>query len=287
MSAILSRAKEFLWSNGRLLERRLFAFLFEDADGDSVLAALRAYQNEDGGFGNALEPDKRCSDSQPVDQEVALRTLDMIGMNPPIAHQICDFLVTITTNEGGVPFVLPTVRSALRAPWWNTDDNPSASINPTAAIAGLLHKHKMAHPWLEGATAYCWNEITAMGAEEPHNLLCAMTFLQHVPERERAEREFARLSGLLLVSGLIALDAQAEGYIFRPLDWAPTPDSLCRRLFSEEVIQAHLGALLGKQQEDGGWPIAWPAVSPACEWEYRGVVTLKALKTLRAYGRIV
>ena len=57
-------------------------------------------------------------------------------------------------------------------------------------------------------------------------------------------------------------------------------------MFADGVVGTHLDALIGKQQEDGGWPIAWPAVSPACELEYRGVVTLKALKTLRAYGRL-
>ncbi len=44
----------------------------------------------------------------------------------------------------------------------------------------------------------------------------------------------------------------------------------------------HLEALDQKQQADGGWPLSWPAVSPGGELEYRGVVTLDALKTLRA-----
>src|SRR5215211_5959460 len=67
---ILARAEEFIWSNARLLERRLFAHLFKGAAAEPVHAALRAYQNADGGFGNALEPDKRCPDSQPIDQEI-------------------------------------------------------------------------------------------------------------------------------------------------------------------------------------------------------------------------
>jgi hypothetical protein len=35
-----------------------------------------------------------------------------------------------------------------------------------------------------------------------------------------------------------------------------------------------------------GWPINWTAVSPACELEWRGWMTVQRLKTLKAYGRL-
>jgi len=56
----LQKAQDFIWCNARLIERYLFTLLFANGSREPVLAALRAYQNEDGGFGNALEPDKRC-----------------------------------------------------------------------------------------------------------------------------------------------------------------------------------------------------------------------------------
>jgi hypothetical protein len=286
--AIVNQAKGFLWNNGRLLERRRFAALFEGGSAQAALAALLAYQNEDGGFGNALEPDKRCTDSQPVDQELGLAILDEIsdkvGWDDRVAQRVCDFLAGITTDEGGVPFVLPSVASAPRAPWWNAAGDPPASINPTAGIAGLLFKHGVQHPWLERATAFVWRKIEQLTAKEPHDLKCALTFLAHVPDRARAEREFKRLAELMMQTGVVALDPGASGYVFKPLEFAPEPGSLCRPLFGDDVIAAHLDALAARQQADGGWPITWPPVSPACELEYRGIVTLDALKTLRAYG---
>src|SRR4051812_49076414 len=159
-SPVLDRAADFIWRNGRLLDRQRFAHHFLGASAAPVVAALYAYQNADGGFGNALEPDKRCPDSQPIDQEVALHALDDIGIEPASIGRMCDFLVAISTAEGGVPFVLPSVRSAPRAPWWNTDDDPPASLNPTASIAGLLHKHRFQHAWLDRATDYCWSAIS-------------------------------------------------------------------------------------------------------------------------------
>ncbi len=55
----LSKATDFIWRTARLLDRHRFAFLFLDGPRDAVLRALRPYQNADGGFGHALEPDLR------------------------------------------------------------------------------------------------------------------------------------------------------------------------------------------------------------------------------------
>jgi hypothetical protein len=285
-STALERAEEFILSNARLLERRRFAFLFRGGAAEPVRAALRAYQNDDGGFGNALEPDKRCADSQPIDQEIALHVLDEVGRDDAVIQRMCGFLQTISTAEGGVPFVLPSARSAPRAPWWNTDDDPPASLNPTASIAGLLHKQSVQHPWLERATEYCWRALGESQLDEPHLLVAIITFLEHAPDQARARKEFERLATSLFEHNLVEVDPDAEGYVKMPLDYAPAPQSWCHRLFSDDVIAAHLDALAARQQPDGGWPIAWPAVTPAVELEYRGMVTIGALKTLRAYGRL-
>jgi hypothetical protein len=287
MSQILDSAQTFMLSNARLLERHLFAFHFQDGDAGSVHKALLAYQNADGGFGNALEPDKRTASSQPIDQEIALRVLDDIGFDAQIALEICDFLETITTAEGGVPFVLTTVRDAPRAEWWDIDlDEPPASINPTASIAGLLHKHGIHHPWLNRATEYCWQTIEHLQSITSHDFLCVQLFLEYVADRERAERAFERVSAQLLSGGHVSYDPSASGYVFTPLTYAPSPQTISHRLFDAATIQRHLAALAELQQMDGGWPISWPAVSPACELEYRGIVTLNALKTLRAYDSL-
>lgn len=286
------RARTFMWTHARLLDRRLFAYLFADGPREAVLAALRAYQNADGGFGNALEPDIRAPLSQPVPVEVAFHVLDKCDgfeAASDIVDHACDYLASITTAEGGVPVVLPSVREYPRAPWWEPQEPLAASLNPTASLAGLLYEHNVHHPWLAGATRYCWEAIAASETTEYHDLMPILTFLEHAehaPERDRAERELERIAERIRRPGVVTYETDAEGYVKGPLDWAPRPDSYCRRLFSDDVIQTHLAALAGRQQSDGGWPISWPPVSPACEAEWRGSVTIEALLTLRAYGAL-
>jgi hypothetical protein len=282
----LDAAERFVWLSGRLLDRYRFAHLFRGGDRAPVLAALRPYQNPDGGFGNALEPDLRGPASQPQPVEVALHVLDELNvLDDPMTVAACDYLTTITTADGGVPFVLPSVREYPRAFWWETVDDPPASLNPTAAIAGLLHRGGVRHPWLEPATAYCWRQIDALRETGTYEMRCVLLFLEHVPDRDRAEAAFDRVGPKLVEQGLVALEPGAEGEAFSPLDFAPAPDSIARRLFPNAVVDAHLDALVDAQEEDGGWPVGWPVWTPATGPEWRAWVTIGSVRLLRAYGR--
>ncbi|GHO49516.1 hypothetical protein [Ktedonospora formicarum] len=283
----LAKAQEFIWLHARLLDRYLFAYHFAGGDKKPVLGALRAYQNEDGGFGNALEPDKRCPTSQPQDVETALHVLDDIdAMHDEMVTRACDYLTTITTSEGGVPFALPAVNDYPHAPWWVADENPPASLNPTAALVGLLLKHGIQHPWVETASAFCWQAIEALDSTEFHTLMPVITFLEHASDRTRAEHELERIVSRLLKPGVIELDPHAQGYVQKPLDWAPSPDSFCRRLFTDDIIERHLTAFAERQREDGGWPISWEPISSTVESEWRGRVTIGALRLLEENANV-
>src|SRR5829696_3584846 len=134
MTAIVSRAsleaaQSFVLRSGRVLERHRFACAFAGGDPGRVLAALQPYRNPDGGFGHGLEPDLRGPGSQPEPVDQALWILSEAGaFDLPAAAEVvtaaCDYLAGITTSDGGVPFVLPTVRQDPRAPWWETGDDP-------------------------------------------------------------------------------------------------------------------------------------------------------------------
>ena len=71
-----------------------------------------------------------------------------------------------------------------------------------------------------------------------------------------------------------------------PLDLAPQATSRWRALFTGAQIDAHLDRLQKNQQDDGGWPITWDPPSEAARCEWRGIVTLGALRTLTSYGRL-
>jgi hypothetical protein len=152
---------------------------------------------------------------------------------------------------------------------------------------GLLYQLGVDHPWREAGAAYCWGKLES--GELPgdaHALSETMIFLDQVPDRERADRIAAALAANLAGIAMFHLDPDAEGYGLTPLAIAPRADSRWRSLFTEAQIDGHLDRLMKSQQDDGGWSISWEPPSAAAVSEWRGVVTLAALRTLTSYGRI-
>ena len=107
-----------------------------------------------------------------------------------------------------------------------------------------------------------------------------------MPDRDRARQVFGRVGPLVIDRTLVTLDPDAAGEVHFPLDFAPEPDSLARGLFDEATIKADLDRLAQAQREDGGWTFNWPAWSPAAERDWRGFLTVDALRVLRANGRL-
>jgi hypothetical protein len=283
----LETARTFLLTHARLIERLRYEFLFEDGPSERVVAALAPYQNADGGFGNALEPDLRGAESQPVPVWSAFGVLDECDdFDRPIVERACAFLSSITSSEGGVPFVLPSVSHSPHAPWWTIGDSPSASLKPTGGLVGYLNKHMVKNSWLAPAEAFCWAAIEQLHETSPYELGNILSFLESAPDRDRAETAFARIARIVRQQGFIELDPDAGGEVHFPLTFAPSPTSLGRRLFSDEVIEANVDALIRQQQPDGGWTVNWMIWTPITEHEWRGVRTVEVLHTLKNYGRV-
>jgi hypothetical protein len=288
MDTQFASGRDFILREGRLLERRLFATCFEGAPATGVVDVLRGYRNDDGGFGHGLEPDKRCPASLPIDVEAALQALVTAGTTDErLVLGACDYLATVAADAqsgGAVPPAFPVIEGYPRAEHW-TDWTYEPSVNPTAGIVGLLRQLGAGHAWVDEAAAWCWSQIeSAELPDEVHALSEMFAFLAHAPEHDRAEKAASRVRDQLMSTSLFQLDPHAEGYGLSPLNIAPAADSRWRVLFRDEVIGAHLDSLQRKQEPDGGWPITWQPPSEASRLEWRGIVTLGALRTLTSYG---
>lgn len=279
-------AAEFLASRARILDRRVFQRLFQGGPAAPVRDAITAYRNDDGGFGHALEPDCRAAASQPAAVEMALRLMDATdAWDPAIVTGACDWLTSTAPGEGGAAFVEPSVSEGPHAPWWVPEEGHPASLIQTGQIAGVLHARGVSHPWLDGATTVMWNRIATLSEPGGYEMFGVLAFLQHVPDRARAAEALNRVGPLLLDRNLVALDPEAAGEVHSPLDFAPWPDSVARPLFDDATISAHLDHLAAGQRDDGGWMFNWQSWSPAAEADWRGFLTVDALRVLRANGR--
>ncbi len=282
-----SAAAAFVAANARVLDRRRFQRLFEDGPAAPVRDAVAAYRNDDGGFGHALEPDCRAPGSQPAAVAMALHIMDETdAWDDDLVRGACDWLAAVAPAEGGAAFVEATLAGWAHAPWWVPEEGHPASLVATGMIAGTLYTRGVSHPWLDGAAEVMWNRIAKMDEPGAYEMFGVLAFLQHVPDRERAREVFGRVGPLILERNMVALDPEAPGEVHGVLSFAPEPDSLARVLFDDATIQAHLDHLAQSQKDDGGWTFNWPAWSPAAELDWRGFLTVDALRALRANGRL-
>ena len=290
----IDKAVQFLAANARVIDRRRYERLFEGGAAEPVRDALAAYRNPDGGFGHALEPDGRAPTSEPIAAEVALHVMDETDVwDDELVSGVLSWLAATAPAEGGVLFVHDGMAKWPHAPWLvpdagprGTDGAPLASDIQTGLMAGTLHKRGVRHPWLDGADQVMWSRIDGLTEPTPYGMAGMLHFLQYVPDRDRARRAMDRLGPMILDAGIVTLDPDASGEVHSPLNFAPRPDSIARPLFDEATIKAHLDHFAAGQLDDGGWTFNWLAWSPAAELDWRGALTVDALRLLRANGRL-
>ncbi|MER7053135.1 hypothetical protein [Streptomyces sp. NPDC000351] len=293
----LARAEHFVWVTARVLEQRLFAYHFRGGHAGPVETALDAYRNEDGGYGHALEPDLRGPVSQPLHTAHALRVLNAVGgCGGQRVERMCRYLTSVSTPDGALPTVHPSLRGYPAAPFVPVVDDPPGELLVTGPVVGLLHRNEVWHAWLFRATDFCWQAAESLGVWRPDEVEAAVAFLDAAPDRPRAEAAADRLGRLVREQRLAVLDpgdldaspaspGHARSEQRFPHDYARNPHSLARAWFTDGEMTRSLDFLAAEQEADGGWPVRRGRWAPSPTLEARPRVTLEALRTLRAYGR--
>ncbi len=102
-------ARRYLAERGRPLERAQAEVAFDDGDPSQALRALAQYQNADGGFGHALEPDARTPSSSALATSIALSILVESGVaaDAPLVQGAVRYLTQTLDPETLVWRIVP------------------------------------------------------------------------------------------------------------------------------------------------------------------------------------
>lgn len=140
--------QSWIYRNARPLEFALWKFHFEDGNINDVLTALAVYQNDDGGFGNKLEPDNWNPESTPYITEFAINILKQINffdVTHPIYQGIFRYLEN-TKYQGvnGWFSSVPQTDLYPHAIWWTyneEENNKHQNIGITASLSGFILRY--------------------------------------------------------------------------------------------------------------------------------------------------
>lgn len=126
------RLRRWLQCNARSLEWAMYLQKFENGSVEAVLDALAAYQNPDGGFGYALEPDDWNQNSTLNATVYAMQLMMGIGVSHhPLMDGALRFLRSgASFQKEEWQFCTPSSREFPHAPWWGMSEEEAKEENP-------------------------------------------------------------------------------------------------------------------------------------------------------------
>jgi hypothetical protein len=280
-STTFDRARQFIYRNARPLDISRWQYHFEDGSKNAVLTTLAAYQNADGGFGHALEPDCWNPNSAPIQTWTAteiLREIDFTDAAHPIIQGILRYLASEQDFEGH--FWYNTLRSNNdypHAPWWHTESDSTChnDYNPTACLAGFIIRFADKNPDLYQLSRKIAKEAfdSYFGQELPgdnHTARCYIRLWQYCEE-----------AGVIDLIDLSALKERLReqvrhsitkntavwetDYICTPSFFFKTSDSIFYA-DNKDIADYECEFIVKSQLADGSWNIPWGWAAYPEEW---------------------
>lgn len=306
MNNLFVHANHFMYQNARPLDMARWQYHFEKGEKEAVLKALSFYQNDDGGFGHALEPDSWNPNSTPIQTWAAteiLREIHFTDQNHPSIRGILDYLDSGRDFNG--TFWYNTVQSNNdypHAPWWHTGSTSTShtDYNPTACLAGfiLCFAEKKSNLFQLGsriAGEAIDHFLASPNQHDMHTLACYIRLLQYIIQSE--EPDLFNTQGLqnkLLADVPNCINSDfarwEQDYICKPSHFFNTKNSVFYK-DNHQTAAYECDYIAKTQLSDGSWPIPWGWEAFPEEWAisknwWKAGGIIKNLLYLKGFGKL-
>jgi hypothetical protein len=263
----IKKIKEFIFKNGRLLERRLFSFFFENGNKDDVIKALLAYHNLDGGFGNGIEPDLLCPDSTAIGAETAMYILDLLEyVDNNITDQLFNWIIKEQNEEGYINHPPKNMYNYPFQEWWGNPDDLRIF-----SLAGFLKKWGLKDSDFFKKVKFFYSN-SSLPKEFKFYEYPYFTYLKYLGESEEEKKMLQQI-----ITQLPSIfDNNKEHYSLFGRAWYHALD-----VVDEKVLENEADNFFNGLKEDGGLKIIYQNLP----W-WRPIWTLEGLILLKKSGRI-
>ena len=264
--------KKWMYRNARPIDLTRYQYHFEEGGKDAILNCLSVYQNDDGGFGHALEADSWNKISSPIQTWTATEIIKELDITDS-SHKIIQGILTYLAS--GEDFVsnrwLNTVKSNNDypgAPWWHFKEEEPHNLrfNPTASLAGFALKYADG----ESALYQMSKEIAIESVEyfirtevvdEMHEIYCfvnLMTYLQEANLTDLVDFDTYQNKLKEVINHLIEKDFSKwpGNYVCKPSQFFDSPESLFYD-DNKEAVKFEIEFIQNTRNSDGVWEIPW------------------------------
>ena len=270
MNKIFERAKAFMYRNARPLDLARFQYHFENGNKEMVINVLSYYQNEDGGFGHAVEADCWNPNSTPLHSNTASEIISEIKFedsNHPIIQRLLGWYSSGEHFNGkNWDITVESNNEYPHAPWWHNDSvsNCHTDYNGTAQIAGFIARYADKDSDVFKLGVRIANE--AIGAFSPdeirdmHTCACYMRMAElfekgkateYIPFDELKEKLHKSINKLIVTD-----TSKWSGYVCQPSCFINSKE--CEYyLDNKEIADYECEYIIKTQLADGSWKINW------------------------------
>lgn len=273
------QARNFIYKNARPLDIARWKYIFENGSKEDILIALTAYQNEDGGFGNALESDCWNPNSSPVQTWVATEIIKEINLNDknhPIIQGILNYLWSGKDFDGHTwSNTVVTNNDYPHAPWWSFETSQEISYNPTACFIGFILKFAEKNSELFEVACTLAKEAysyfkTHFPMESMHTVSCFVELYEYIKESSINELlDIGEFNTLLQkqIQHVITYDTSkwTVDYVCKPSLFIRTKTSDFY-IQNKEICDYECEFILNTQEPDGTWGITWSWTDYPEQW---------------------
>ncbi len=265
-------AKRFILKNSRPLDTARWNYLFENGSKEDVINILKTYQNSDGGFAYALEPDCWNINSTPLQTWVATQIIKEINLedkNHPIIIGILNYLSSNNEFNGHLWNGLNTVATNddyPHAPWWAFSEKQESTYNPTASLIGFILKYAEKDTAIYNLACKLAKEAynyfkKNFPLESMHESACFVELYQYMKESSIFNLlDMEEFKNLLQkqIKKVITYDTKIwnTNYVCKPSLFINSKSSDFY-LENKDICDFEYNFILNTQNNDGSWNVTW------------------------------
>ncbi|MBQ2963677.1 MAG: hypothetical protein IJE14_03365 [Clostridia bacterium] len=269
----INTAKEFVLKNARPLEFAIYKYFFENESNQAVVDELLNFQNYDGGFGNAIEPDFFNPNSSPIatnDAIITLYRVNALKKDSDIVKGIVRYLESHDSFDEDKKrwlFAIESNKTYPHAIWWEKKGDGISGFNPSISLAAYMicygNRTSLYEEIIKEGFVYLETDEEISG----DSLKCFLLAYELLKTNSITDViNLAQFKELLCkaIDNSICKDIEKYG-----VEYVPMPSDFFSGSYLEfitpetKTLIAAEKNILGKlQTEDGGFDITWKWYTP-------------------------
>ncbi|MBR3768632.1 MAG: hypothetical protein IKL10_10410 [Clostridia bacterium] len=265
-------AIKYILENARPLDLAVYKYFFENESNQAVIDELSKFQNADGGFGHALEPDFFNPNSSPIATNDAIITLcraNALDSASDIVKGIVSYLESHDSFDEEKKrwlFAIDSNKDYPHAIWWEKKGDGINKFNPSVSLASFMVCYGNRTPLYEEIIkeAIEYLKYGEISGDDVNCYLLAYELLTSSSIDDIVNLNAFKDLLSKAIKSCICKDISKYG-----VEYVPMPSVIFTGEYTEFItpeiiplINAEKDILGKLQMEDGGFDITWKWYTP-------------------------